>query len=420
MTSGKCTAVPSSGAAARTPSSPPASAVPTSDIQARAIRILLVDDEPETARSLQRELQEYQFQVDVTESAPEALSALPHGQYDVVLSDISMPDMDGFDLLQAIQDFDAHLPVILLTGFPQVSTAARALELGAFRYVTKPIQIEKLGQTIERAAGVHRSFLLREQAERNSEPYLPPSEALLSLSRHFDRCLEKLYLAFQPIVDLKQKSVFGYESLMRSSEDTLPHPGAVLDAAEKLGRLHELGRTIRQLAAQAIQRNQTPALFFVNLHVRDLLDPHLSSAHSLLAHFTSQVVLEITERSSLAEIPDILQNIARLREMGFRIAIDDLGAGYAGLTSFALLEPDFVKLDMSLIRDIQKSPIKQKVVRSMINLAQDMGILVVGEGVELEEESQVLHELGCDYQQGYYFARPAPLFPEVRFDTLSA
>ena len=97
--------------------------------------------------------------------------------------------------------------------------------------------------------------------------------------------------------------------------------------------------------------------------------------------------------------------------MGFQIAIDDLGAGYAGLTSFALLEPEIVKLDMTLVRDVHKQSTKQKLIRSMTALCKDMGMMVVGEGVENAEERDALVELGCDLLQGYLFAKPAAPFP---------
>ena len=109
----------------------------------------------------------------------------------------------------------------------------------------------------------------------------------------------------------------------------------------------------------------------------------------------------------------IHDKVAELRRLGFQIAIDDLGAGYAGLTSFTQLEPEFVKLDMSLIRDVDHSSTKQKIIRSMVALCHDMGKQIVAEGVERREEQDSLVELGCDLLQGYLFARPGRPFPAV-------
>ena len=183
-------------------------------------------------------------------------------------------------------------------------------------------------------------------------------------------------------------------------------------AAMRLGRLESLGRAIRSLASEPIPADADFALF-VNLHVTDLTDPSLSDPESPLSKIAHRVVLEITERSSLDEVKDARRRVAALREMGFRIAVDDLGAGYAGLSSFTLLEPEIVKLDMSLVRDIHVTSTKQKVVRSMTALSKDMGMTVVAEGVETREERDCLVDLGCDLLQGFLFAKPGRAFPGV-------
>jgi EAL domain-containing protein (putative c-di-GMP-specific phosphodiesterase class I) len=209
------------------------------------------------------------------------------------------------------------------------------------------------------------------------------------------------------------QTVFGHEALLRCSEPSLPHPGAVLDAAERLDELELLGRTIRYKAALPLLGDRHAKMLFVNLHVRDLLDPMLLDRNAPLSQIANRVVLEITERSALDSVGDVRPRIAELREMGFRIAIDDLGAGYAGLTSFAQLEPEVVKLDMSLVRGIDTSPTKQRVVLSMTTLCRDMGMLVVGEGVETPAERDTLLALGCELHQGFLYARPSPSFPEI-------
>ena len=102
-----------------------------------------------------------------------------------------------------------------------------------------------------------------------------------------------------------------------------------------------------------------------------------------------------------------------LRKLGFRIAVDDLGAGYAGLTTFTLLQPDFVKLDMTLVRDIDADTTRQRVVGTMARLCRELGMSVVAEGIETVAERDTLLTLGCDLLQGYLFARPGPPFPRV-------
>ncbi len=142
-------------------------------------------------------------------------------------------------------------------------------------------------------------------------------------------------------------------------------------AAERLGRVGELGRRIRQQVVEAIRVAPVETSIFMNLHAADLSDDQLYTPTSPLGSCASHVVLEVTERSSLDRVPDVRERARALRRMGFRIAIDDLGAGYAGLSSFAQLEPQFAKLDMSLIRDIDRSTTKQSIVRSMLDVCRD-------------------------------------------------
>jgi EAL domain-containing protein (putative c-di-GMP-specific phosphodiesterase class I) len=222
-------------------------------------------------------------------------------------------------------------------------------------------------------------------------------------------------VAYQPIVHAQTGRIFGYEALLRSREETLPNPGAVLEVAERLDQLDRLGRAVRAKAAQGMVDANPDALLFVNLHTTDLLDPQLLDGDSPLTRIAHRVVLEITERSSIDKIKDVRDRVARLRQLGFKIAVDDLGAGYAGLTSFALLEPEIVKLDMSLIRNVHRSATRQKLIQSMTSLCKDMGMMVVGEGVESHEEKDALIGLGCDLLQGYLLAKPGPAFPEVNW-----
>ena len=123
-----------------------------------------------------------------------------------------------------------------------------------------------------------------------------------------------------------------------------------------------------------------------------------------------QVTLELTERTSLHGAADLRARLDALRSMGFRLAVDDLGAGYAGLSSLAIVAPEVVKIDMSLVRDVDKSASKQEVIRSMTRLASDLGMELIVEGVETAGERDVLASLGCDLMQGYFFARPGPGF----------
>ena len=374
-------------------------------------KVLVVDDDAAVLRSLSRVLKVAGFSVLTAETGTDAIAALEREDLDVVVSDIAMPGMDGIELLRAIRDHSLDLPVVLLTGAPALESAINAVEYGAFKYLTKPAKDGELVQTVARAAQLHRlARAKREALALTGEGQAPADRAGLEAS--FESALGSLWMAFQPIVSVDAE-LAGYEALLRSEEPTLPHPGALLDAAERLEATARLGRIARDRSALAMHTADPLALLFVNLHPSDLLDDALYEANTAIGRLAARTVLEITERTTLNAVGGVRERVATLRRLGYRIAIDDLGAGYAGLSSFTQLEPDVVKLDMSLVRGIDQNLVKRRVVRSMVSLCRDMGMLVVAEGVETPFERDVLIELGADLLQGFLFARPGKPFPVV-------
>lgn len=379
-------------------------------------RVLLVDDDEGILRAFARVLRAEGYDITTASSAEDAIRVFSEGEFHAVVSDITMPGMSGIGLIDAIHDHDLDTPIVLITGMPTVETAIQAMDHGAMRYLLKPVKTDELRAVVAAAVRRRRAAELQRHAVEALEALKREESDSESLRTSFDSALDKLFMVYQPIVSWRQRKVVGYEALVRSKEPTIPHPGALFDAAERLDALQELSRAIRAKAPLPYLEEPRPWKLFYNLHVRDLADPQLYDPDAPLAQIAEHVVLEITERAAIEEVPDAADMIARLRKMGFSIAVDDLGAGYAGLNSFTELEPDIVKLDMSLVRNVHITPTKQKVVRSINTLCHDMGIGVVAEGVENTEERDMLIELGCDLFQGYYFARPSPPFVDPKFD----
>jgi len=369
-------------------------------------RVLVADDDANVLASLTKLLERAGYEVVTAGDGAEAVEALTHEPFDVVLSDIRMPGMSGVELLSVVRAYDLDVPVLLMTGEPAIETAVEAVRLGAMQYLTKPVEGTTLRNLVAHAAKLHALARMKREALR----LLGENEAQASdragLALNFQRALETMWMAFQPIVNPRAKKVFAYEALLRTDQPVIPTPGAALDAAQKLGRLTDLGRRARELAAKGFTPMDDDALLFVNIHPQDLADPDLFDASSPLGKLAPRVVLELTERAMLAEIFGARQLAAELRKIGYRIAIDDLGAGYAGLSSFALLEPEFVKLDTSLVRGVRASEVRQRLVAALVVLARDLNIRVIAEGVEAWDDRDALLELGCDLQQGLLFAEP--------------
>jgi EAL domain-containing protein (putative c-di-GMP-specific phosphodiesterase class I) len=299
-----------------------------------------------------------------------------------------------------------------MTGGPELATALQAIEHGAFRYLVKPVELSELKGVVRRAASFYRlAQLKREALAVLGDGALKDDRQ--SLERTFRRALDGLWMAFQPIVIWPDRSIYGYEALVRTAEPALARPPDLIGAAERLRRLPELGRVIRD--AVAAEMNGASRTIFVNLHASDLLDEQLLDPRSPLSAHAARVVLEITERAGLDEVKDARSRIESLKRMGYRIAVDDLGAGYAGLNSFAQLEPHIVKLDMALVRGLHEAPTKRKLIQSIILLCRDLGIEAVAEGVESVAERDALAQLGCTLLQGYLFAKPDKGFPLPKF-----
>jgi len=371
-------------------------------------RVLLVDDDEAVRRAFSALFTRHGLTVETASNGSEAIARAKAEPFDVVVSDVSMPGMSGIDFLKAARASGLDAPVILVTGQPELASAIPAVEHGAFRYLVKPIRGQELLEVTLHAARLHTLAKLKEQALQ-----LPGADRRERdvLGGRFTSAMSRMWMAFQPIVAWRERRVFGYEALLRSDDPTMKSPGDVIDAALRLGRIHELGRAVRaRVARDFLDCNVAGAKIFVNLHSADLNDESLFAPDAPLTQIASRVVLEVTERESLDRVCDLEARVESLRALGFEIAVDDLGAGFSGLTSFTRLKPEVVKLDMSLVRGVDVDKRRQTIIRSMKTLCDQLGVAVIAEGVETAGERDALCELTCDLFQGYLFAKPQRTF----------
>ena len=373
--------------------------------------ILVVDDDPAFLHACTRILQTWKHEVVQATTVEDALRLVRERDFDVILSDINLPGANGIEFLRAVRAHDKDVPVILMTGGPELETARLAVECGAQSYLIKPLASPQLKEAIDRHIQAHQQARRQRQILAVSEKQAHDTEVL---RENFERALAKMWMAFQPIVSWSTKSVVAYEALLRTTDTTLYVPTEILAVAEKLGEVHTLGHRTRGLIAEVMAQHPGVPGVFINLHVLDLLDEQLYAADSPLMPFAARIHFEITERMAIEQVPDLHERVERLRKLGYKIAVDDLGEGYSGLNSFAKLEPDAVKLDMSLIRGIEKAPTKRRMVRALASLCRELGTPLVAEGVETQAELDTLLELGADWLQGFLFARPDYPLPVPR------
>jgi len=377
-------------------------------------RILVVDDDSDVRAVFEEMLELHDFEVVTAASGEEALKHVHAMQFDAIVSDVSMPGLDGVGLLRAVRERDLDVAVVLITGAPTVQSAAQAVEHGAFRYLTKPIEMAAFLDLVLDAVRLSRLARIKRQALEHLGNQSRQFGDLASVDMAFERARRGLWIACQPIVEFPQRRVYAYEALLRSRDETLSNPVALLEAAERLGKLHELGRTVRNMVAQILTVAKGEQMF-VNVHPADLDDPTLFDPYAPLSAVADRVVLELTERAPLDGLGDVRERIAALRKLGYRIAIDDIGAGYAGFNSIAQLEPEIMKVDMVLVRDVDSNPTRKMLVGALASLCHEMDSHMVAEGIETAAERDTVVGLGCNLLQGYLFAKPAEPFPVPTF-----
>jgi len=227
---------------------------------------------------------------------------------------------------------------------------------------------------------------------------------------------------FQPLVSIKKQAVLGYEALCRgvmNGGGAFIPPGLLFSLVGKdLNSRLELDRLCRERALELfhpLYQRERGVILSINLDVA-VLDSGVVGSNYLLNQVKrwgvnpNNVIIEIIE-SNVVNTEALVAFIQTYREHGFLIALDDVGTGHSNLERIALIQPDVIKLDRSLITCIDRAFLKQEITRSLIRLGQKVGAMVVGEGVEREEEAVFLLEHGVDVQQGFYFGRPSPLEP---------
>ncbi len=220
---------------------------------------------------------------------------------------------------------------------------------------------------------------------------------------------------FQPIVRFsKPKEVFAYEALLRGREvdGALISPGAILRAARDANVIFQTDRAARLGSIAAVVAKRVETNVFINFTPNSVYDPAFClrstvSAVEAAGLPPSRFVFEVTESDEVEDVDHLLGILSFYRRSGFRVALDDLGAGYSSLNLLARLRPDFVKLDMQLVRGIDEDPYKAVVVEKMLELAREVGAVSVVEGVETEGEWRWAEAHGADLAQGFYCARPA-------------
>ena len=385
--------------------------------------VLLVDDHPPNIALLERILEKAGVQrIHHTMDPWSVLDIFTSMRPDLVLLDLHMPGMDGVAVMEAIRgatDVDDFVPVIVLTADAAPEARQRVLAAGASDFLTKPVDRTEVvlrarnllhTRSLHRRLRVHNAQLQHEIESRDEVDRVKRFETSEKV-RRLGAVLDggRIRMVFQPICQLDCSDVVGYESLARFDLEPFRPPNVWFSEAEEVGLGVDMELVAVRLALEGLRSMPADSFLTVNVSPEAVMSERLATL--LAPHDCARLVLEITEHAQVEDYERLLDILTTLRASGIRLAVDDAGAGFASLHHILLLQPDVIKLDISLVRDIDADPVKRALASSLVTFAREIGSTITAEGVETPDELRTLVDLGVPWGQGYHLGRPDALTP---------
>lgn len=385
----------------------------------QTVRVLIADDDAVMRAALADLIaSEDSFTlVGAARDADEAIALAESKRPDVALVDVRMPAGGGQRVVEELRRRAPEIRVLAHTVMRERESVVGMLHGGAVGYLIKGSTTTEILAAIRRAALGQPSLspqvmsdLVAGLANQLEQDELQASERRAKQGR-LARVIagRGRTTVYQPIVELAGHQVVGFEALSRfDTDDDEPWPvDRWFTEAAAIGLGTELELACGSSALGELLRFPSGAYLSLNVSNRTLQSPDLLTA--LDAVDSSRVVVEITEHEAVEDYGILVGALGAMRERGIRVAIDDVGAGFASLRHILSIEPDIIKLDVSLVRGIDSDPRRHALANALVTFAEEIGIAVVAEGIETTEEHAALQSLGIGFGQGYFIARPSPL-----------
>ena len=364
--------------------------------------MLVIDDDERVLRAIARMLQNLGHEVATAGDGEAGLALARERIFDVAIVDRHMRGLDGLAVLHRLRDVQPMCTRVLLSGVIDLDSTLQAVNDGAVTHVLeKPIGFQSLEAVVDESMRSRQRMFAAYQDLQRANGSAGRMRLLTLLAS------DDLGLAMQPILRADDLSLWGYEALLRSRDPVLNGPLQVLRAAEEHRLVDRLAKAVAIRAASVLERLSGECRLFVNLHPDELGDPEgISERLELLQRHAGRVIFEITERSSLVDAVGWERSLETILRQGYSIAVDDLGSGYSSLSVLAEIQPRVIKIDMSIVRDIDRTPRKQRLFELLCRFADATDALVVAEGIETAEEAETVKRCGAHLLQGYFFGRP--------------
>ncbi|WP_193197677.1 EAL domain-containing response regulator [Nostoc sp. MG11] len=385
-------------------------------------KILIIEDEEAVRESIFDLLEAEDFEIIAAANGRIGLHMAIAEIPDIILCDMMMPEIDGYGVLTALRQdpLTATIPFIFLTAKSAKSDFRQGMDMGADDYITKPFTRGELLSAIMNRLEKHAT-LKKYLSPPNIINNLSPKMQLLEISLHRaikQHNFQEFEVYYQPIVDIASGKIVAAESLLRwhSPELGIVTPGEFIPLAESTGLIVPIGKWVLKRVCEQIKSWRDAGINFlsitVNLSVIEFNQPdfiqqiiYFINSNDLEPHY---IELELTESMIMQDINSAIATMNKLQSLGVKIAIDDFGTGYSSLIYLKNLPINTLKIDRYFIHNVASDPQKSAITKALIQMADNLNLHVVAEGVETEAELAFLRQHNCSAMQGFLFSRPLP------------
>lgn len=377
-----------------------------------SLKVLVIDDDVGITQLMAAILQRLEHHSMIINDPFEVVDLLSQ-QFDLIFLDLDMPGMDGIEVMRVLSEKEVVSSLVLMSGFDDavLNTAhdlAEAHSLNVLTHLSKPFSLKEVQSVLKQVSGLERDESLPKS--ELPEVLLVEEDTLRSAMRE-----RRIEVHYQPQMELKNHQLIGIEALCRLRDDQgeLILPDRFIPLAEKLDIIHDLTRLVAEIVAEDCEKifvDNPDMTVSINVTTQDLdyLDfpEYLSEVFKAHQIDLNRVIVEVTESMLIHELNLGLDVLARLRLKGFKVSIDDFGTGASTLEHIKHFPATELKIDKSFIQSLGQQDKSLVLVRHTMELAHQLGLDVVAEGVETEAVADWLLNMGCDIAQGYWLSRP--------------